>query len=413
MFAFTEASVAALPRATGRFDDYRDSQVAGLYLRVFTSGAKTFLVRRWVRTQTLEVKLGRFALDAVIPLGFDDDPLMVLGLNPQLTVKQARALARVVIAELHTNKHAPLPQRGRPLSFGDLFGHYLERHAKKVTKRWKRTADEFRRYFGALSDMPADTITRLDVELYHAETGHSRGHYAANRAIQLGRAVYNKAILWGLHKGENPFSRISLYPETPRDRCLSEMEVLRLLSTLEEMPPSRYGDDRGNLRDFLLLTLLTGARKSEVLSMRFSDVDTTAGKWRIQDTKNRRPMIYYLSVRELEIIARRRQVIDGEFVFPGTGKSGHLEDPKKSWPRLRQLAGLEDFNIHDLRRSLGVAMADANLNVSIIQAALNHKDLKTTLSVYARARQKAVKDARERVHNGWFQGNHSDEGETA
>jgi len=71
------------------------------------------------------------------------------------------------------------------------------------------------------------------------------------------------------------------------------------------------------------------------------------------------------------------------WVFPSkTSKSGHLEDLKRAWTTIRKQTKLTDVTIHDLRRSLASAMASQNVNVALIQSALHHKDLKTTLGVY-------------------------------
>lgn len=64
-------------------------------------------------------------------------------------------------------------------------------------------------------------------------------------------------------------------------------------------------------------------------------------------------------------------------------------DPKKGWARLLIRAGINNCTLHDLRRNLGSWMASQNVNVALIQSALNHKDLKTTINVYARTAKDA------------------------
>ena len=106
---------------------------------------------------------------------------------------------------------------------------------------------------------------------------------------------------------------------------------------------------------------------------------------------------------ELQILKKRRLVVPtGEFVFPGDGVAGHLPDIKKSWQRFRKQVGLEDVTIHDLRRSLGAGMASDNANIALVKEALHHKDMKTTIAVYARTRKDAVASAKESVHSDWM-----------
>jgi integrase len=80
-------------------------------------------------------------------------------------------------------------------------------------------------------------------------------------------------------------------------------------------------------------------------------------------------------------------------------RTGHFVEPKRAWARLLKRAGIEDLHIHDLRRSLASFMANAGADVSMIKSALNHKDLKTTLSVYVRTARTGELNAREKAHD--------------
>ena len=71
------------------------------------------------------------------------------------------------------------------------------------------------------------------------------------------------------------------------------------------------------------------------------------------------------------------------FVFPGIGKSGHLQEPKKGWKRILERAKITDLRIHDLRRTLGSWQAKTGASLAIIGKSLNHKNQNTT-AIYAR-----------------------------
>ena len=64
-------------------------------------------------------------------------------------------------------------------------------------------------------------------------------------------------------------------------------------------------------------------------------------------------------------------------------KSGHLEDPKRAWNKIRKKANLKNFRLHDLRRTRGSWMAIAGASQYVIGKALNHKSHKST-AIYAR-----------------------------
>lgn len=181
------------------------------------------------------------------------------------------------------------------------------------------------------------------------------------------------------------------------------------------------------VRDFFLLSLLTGARRANVLAMRWNEVRLDEGIWRIPNTKNGTPQNVTLSPEAAAILTTRNEAAEGAFVFPGGGESGHLVEPKKGWERifdrdeLTQLTTriaaakgtfavkegeaindalqrarktamrlkldlegtrLEALRIHDLRRTLGSWQAKQGASLAIIGKSLNHKSQQAT-AIYA------------------------------
>ena len=177
---------------------------------------------------------------------------------------------------------------------------------------------------------------------------------------------------------------------------MSEAEARKLFEVLQKSDPVP--------RDFIMLCLFTGARKSNVLAMRFEDVDLDGWTWTIgaAETKTRSKYVIALGAKEMEIINGRRNEVEGEFVFLGTGKTGFLVDPKKAWTTIIKKAGIEDVTIHDLRRSPRVVLASANVNVALIKGSLNHRDLKTTMKHYAFSNKDAERAVKQRVHKKWM-----------
>jgi integrase len=82
------------------------------------------------------------------------------------------------------------------------------------------------------------------------------------------------------------------------------------------------------------------------------------------------------------------------WVFPSTGKTGHLVEPKKAWKRILERADLSDLRIHDLRRSLGSWQAATGASLSIIGKSLGHKNINST-AIYARLNIDPVRESME------------------
>jgi len=131
------------------------------------------------------------------------------------------------------------------------------------------------------------------------------------------------------------------------------------------------------------LSLLTGARKSNVLAMRWDEVNFTLSEWHIKETKNGESHVIPLTTPAIDILKERKIHSQGSYVFPGEGKSGYLSDPKKAWSRVLQRAEIADLRIHDLRRTLGSWMAAMGATTAIIGKTLAHKSVEAT-KVYER-----------------------------
>src|SRR5579883_2010231 len=139
--------------------------------------------------------------------------------------------------------------------------------------------------------------------------------------------------------------------------------------------------------------------------MRWQDIDFTARTWMIpgEAMKNGQSLTIALTDTEIAILEQRLEAKRNGYVFPSDGALGHYRDPKRRWQRLVSKAQLEDFHIHDLRRTLAAYMANSGANVALIQSALNHKDLQTTLKVYAKTARRAEVEARQKAHELMFE----------
>jgi integrase len=176
----------------------------------------------------------------------------------------------------------------------------------------------------------------------------------------------------------NPAARIELYRETPRERFLRADELPRFFKALD-------AEEDEDFRDFFKMALFTGARRGNVQSMRWPDVDLDAKTWTIpaEQFKTRKPMTVALSAEALDILKRRKKYAVNEFVFASHGKRGHLVEPKGAWERIRAASGLKDLRIHDLRRTLGSWQAAAGASLPIIGKSLGHTQ-PTTTAIYSR-----------------------------
>ncbi len=273
---------------------------------------------------------------------------------------------------------------------GDLWARwqqYMEGHKKPKSQREDRRLYE--RFLQPWAKRPLSEVSRSDVAGLHARIGGDNGKYLANRMLSLASAMFSEARRAGIFTGENPCRDIRRFREESRDRWLDAAELKRFFAALHQ-EPDLY-------RDFFLVLLLTGARKSDVLAMRWEQVDLGRGLWRIPDGKGNVPVVVPLVGPAVEILLRRRDslktlpignVLPAEtngagWVFPARTVTGYLTDPYTPWRRICRRAGLEDVQIHDCRRTLGSWMANQGTSLPVIGKTLGHTSPQAT-RVYAR-----------------------------
>ena len=192
----------------------------------------------------------------------------------------------------------------------------------------------------------------------------------------------------------NPCRSVKMFKEYSRDRFLQPEELERFFQAVE----LERTEGNPDISDYLLLSLFTGARRSNVLAMQWTELDLNMNQWRIkgEDSKNKSIMLIPLVEEALEILNRRRQMASSVFVFPSHGMTGHLQEPKKGWVRVKKRADLENVRLHDLRRTMGSFQTITGASTAIVGKTLGHKNPSST-AVYARMTIDPVRDAMEKA----------------
>jgi integrase len=366
---FTKDNILALPLpATGRVTYHDNNKLAaGLQLRVTSNGAKTFCVFRRIKGgEPGRVTLGRF---------------------PDMTIDQARRQAAQINAAIAEGGNPAAVKRAHKAerTFADLFGEYIKRHAKPHKRTWAEDEQRYEQYLRkTLGNKKLTAIDRKVIAHIHSDITLAGHGTVANRVLALVSSVFGWAINVGLGD-TNPAKGIKRNKEISRDRFLQGDELPRFFAALAE-------ETNQTMKDYFLVSLLTGARRANVLSMRWADINFGRDEWRIEETKNGTPQTVTLSPEVVKILSERQREAVGIFVFPGTGKSGHLAEPKTGWKRILEHAKLENLRVHDLRRTLGSWQAKSGASLAIIGKSLNHKNIATT-AIYARLDLDPVRDS--------------------
>ncbi|WP_278401745.1 tyrosine-type recombinase/integrase [Stutzerimonas kunmingensis] len=409
---FTKTALLALqPPEAGRRLAVYDTEVPKLAMRITSAGSRTFYVVKRAGSSIAWVKLGTF---------------------PEMTVEQARGEAQKILGEFATGANPAAARRAirqEPTfteMLADMLAHKKKRDGSPITERTRKDyLDTARLHMGAIANSKLSHITRSEVKAIHTKASKKSARQA-DKAVAIISSVFNYAADHEHFSGTNPASRIQKNAVVSRDRFAQAAELPYLLEAIGE----------SSLSDFFLLSLLTGARRSNVQAMAWRDLDLDARIWRIGMTKNGTPQNVTLPPEAVAALhARKRKTGTSQFVFPGEGKTGHLVEPKKAWAAILRRASLRrlldhleglgkltaeerkqadnqisaapaaaekryraiaaaleidpalydmtDLRIHDLRRTLGSWQAKTGASMAIIGKSLNHKSLQST-AIYAR-----------------------------
>jgi integrase len=255
--------------------------------------------------------------------------------------------------------------------------------AEHVVRKRKSTADDYRRmlrihvrpHFGKHTKV--DDVSFTDVDALHRKITKAGYPYQANRCVAVLSKMFSLAIRWKM-RADNPAKGIERNQEYERRRYLTADELARLLKALTESADQQSASA-------IRLLLLTGARRGEVLSMRWGELDLTKGTWSKppSSTKQKEAHQVPLSAPACQLLAEMAEQQTSkrglpEFVFPGTGEAGHVRDIKRTWGTLCRNAQLANLRIHDLRHSFASQLASGGASLPLIGALLGHSQVQTT-----------------------------------
>jgi integrase len=279
--------------------------------------------------------------------------------------------------------------RKKELTVKELLTRTLENHWKP--KRRASTAAVFERLinktlipeFGAtrLSD-----LTRSQIRTWHAkQVDRPR---AANHELAVLRKALSLAVADNLMH-DNPAKGIELHPEAARDRVPTDDELRAVWRAIDEAPI------RPSARLLFKLLALTGCRREEWISACWSHVDLQVGVYALGEGKAgaRRIPLNAPTVALLRAVGR-----SSKWVLPNDAGDGPLtpDNVRSAWDKVREVSGVTDLRIHDLRHAFATRGAALGANALILRDALGHKTLAMT-GRYVSRQNDPVRELSERI----------------
>ena len=315
---------------------------------------------------------------------------MTLGDFRILGIREARNLARKLLIaglEAATEARAQKLKHAEAVTFGQLIEQYIREWSQPRKASTYEDSRRCKKFFGHWSDTPVQLVTRSDVQELFDRIG-SKSWAEANNVRRLLSSMFSFAMRRDLIS-ENPVAAVKPNKERVRKRTLSEVEATRLIDAINSFPNIFY-------RTLFMLYLHLGTRKTELVSIKWSDIDFSGERLALRKTKNKEVNFRPLPPAVLKLFNELPREVGGEWVFPSIIPGRHLTNPDRAWVAVRKTAKLEDVTLHDLRRTLATWAAARGEQTRTISELLNHASEQTTNKHYIHTEGEGVRELLER-----------------
>jgi integrase len=366
-----------------------DGELTGFGVRVRPSGSKSFVV--------------------VYRTGGRNSPLrrVTVGAVGKIDVDVARSEARRILAgaELGQDRAGDLARSRAEMSVAALCDLYLAEGCE--TKKPSTLATDRgrieRHIKPLLGAKRISELTRADIERFMRDVAAGKtaidvktkkfgramvegGKGTATRTVGLLGGIFSFAVARQL-RTENPVGGVKRYLDKKSETFLSSAELAKLGEAVAKCESE--GASPAAIAIIRLLAF-TGARKSEIASLKWSEVELRRGYLALGDSKTGAKIIP-LGAPAVEVLSGVARIEGATYIFPASSGEGHFQGVEKVWRRVRVAAGFPALRLHDLRHSfasVGLARGDA---LAVIGAILGHADVKTT-SRYAHLADNPVRN---------------------
>ena len=371
-----QSDLANLPAPAKSNRIYYDSEAPGLGFRITANGKRSFIVRY---------------LDK-----YRQERRYTFGHFPNWNLSAARVEARSLMQAVNRGED-PLEERKKNReaeTVADLCERYIEEHLP--TKR-PNSAKEDRgmivaRILPELGREKVCAVTYQDIDRLHKKITREGKPYRANRVLSLLNKMFALSVLWKM-RSDNPCQGVVRNYEEPRERYLERDELERIARALGEY------EDRESAHA-IMLALLTGARRAEVLRSTWNQFNLEEGIWTKPSahTKIKRAHRVPLSAHAIELLTAMQATAkpNATHLFPNRIKKDERVDIRKPWLEICAAAGLEGIRFHDLRHSYASLLVNSGLSLPVIGQLLGHTQAQTTQR-YAHLFDDTLRDATDRV----------------
>ena len=335
-----------------------DRELPGFGIRVHATGRKIYVAQaRTPGGLPRRATIGRF-----VEMGTED----------------ARRKAAKIIDRIRRGEDPVPPSPVAEPTVADLAERYKTAHVAVNCR--PGTAKNFGRLLRLYILPELGQLRLTEVDRSHVSALHYklRGRPSqANQAVGVFSKMFKLAVAWGMTPARpNPCRSVRRYKEHGRERFLTTDEYARLGRVLFDAEIE--GPLMASAVAAIRLLLLTGCRRNEIMTLRWDDVDRTAGELRFRDSKTGARRVPLTPAVD-RVLARIPRIEGNSWLIAGPKPGSRLKRIDVFWYRLRARAGLDDVRLHDCRHSFASQALSLGEGLPLIARLLGHKTVMTTV----------------------------------
>lgn len=371
--------------------EVNDTDLKGFGLRIQPSGVMSYFVRYRLRGKQTRYVIGR---------------------TSEFTPAQARDAARSTLAGVNLGTN-PLDDR-KPVKEAKTLGKFITEDFAPWAKTHRKAADanlaRIRKNFAAHWDRPLSELNALGIEKWRqSRLNHPTRPTkptTVNRDLAALKAAISKAVEWEFLE-QHPLAKVKASKEDSGGivRYLSDAERVALFAALGQREASKKAerkkannwrrernyptlpnfDDQAycdHLQPGIIVSLNTGLRQGELLSLSWSDINLTGQQLAIKGTNAKSGKTRHIPLNSDAMTAlnqwRQQSPANNVLVFP-SAKGKKIVEIKTAWAKLLRDAKIEKFRWHDMRHDFASRLVMAGVHLNTVRELLGHADLKMTL----------------------------------
>ena len=381
-------SLSATPKDTFLWD----TEVKGFGLKITPKGRKVYVVQKRLNGHLRRFTIGTHGSPWTPELARADAGRILnslaSGVDPEAEKKKAKA--DITIAEL-CDIYMREGTAAKKASTLAVDKGRIERHVKPLLGKVK------------LNELTRGQLERFQIDVASGKTAMNKkggfrsrsivrgGSGTATRTMGMLGAILQFAVNREL-RPDNPARGIKRKKDRRIERMLSRDELQRLAQALAI---SETDGTNPQAVSIIRLLMLTGCRKSEIVTLMWKYVDFERKLLFLPDSKTGAKVVP-LSDAAIAILEKVPRIEGRPEVFPAESQTGFVRGLQKMWERIRAKADLEDLRLHDLRHHFISVGASSGESLYILGKLAGHRSPETTQR-YAHLAEDPVRDSANRI----------------